>query len=214
MPLDPVPFLLRPMRVRYVAERLRVPARLIPDLSIPALAPRLPAGQHLVALDPLDARAGDVWAEFSESVMVAVDREPSYLRWRLSRPGAGYRAVGVVEGERLLAFGVFRVTDKHGGRIGYVMELLHRRANAGAADAVLGAMLREMNAERTDAVLAWNLSHSPNQRAFSKAGFVPLPERLRPIELHFGVAPLHGREGEAAVDRRSWYLSYLDSDTV
>jgi hypothetical protein len=212
--LDPVPFLIRPLRVRYVAEKLGIPSRFVPNLRVPVFTRRVPSGQRLVALDAWDERAAEVWSEFSRDVTIAVERDAAYLRWRLSRPGARYQSLGVFEGERLLAFGVYCVTEKHGGRVGYVIELLHRPDCAKAADAILGAMLGNMRSEGADVALAWNLRHSRNHRSFQKAGFFPLPERLRPIELHFGARSFDEPQNPAVTDRRSWYLSYCDSDTV
>ena len=74
--------------------------------------------------------------------------------------------------------------------------------------------LRRMAADGADAVLAWCFGHSPNAKAYRRAGFLPLPERLRPIELHMGVRPLDESLRTVLTDRRNWYISYCDSDTV
>ncbi|MBM4780049.1 MAG: hypothetical protein GQE15_20280 [Archangiaceae bacterium] len=63
-------------------------------------------------------------------------------------------------------------------------------------------------------MIAWCLEHSPNHRAYRSNGFFPLPERLRPIELHVGVRSLAAPAEANLGNRRNWYLSYLDSDTV
>jgi GNAT superfamily N-acetyltransferase len=212
--LDPVPFLIRPLRTRYVAERLKLArvSRWMPDVRIPVLGARLAAGQTIAPLsDWHDAAA--VWHEFSRDVGMAVERDAAYLRWRFARPDAKYRAIGLSEGGDLLAFGVHRVAEKHGGRVGYVMELVHRPGREAAASTLLASMLKAMQQEGADVALAWNLEHSPNHRAFRRAGFVPFPERLRPIELHFGSKAL-GRTSATPPARSDWYLSYCDSDTV
>ncbi len=41
-----------------------------------------------------------------------------------------------------------------------------------------------------------------------------LPERLRPIELHFGARALDASLEAVVYDAARWYLSYADSDTV
>ena len=68
--------------------------------------------------------------------------------------------------------------------------------------------------EGLNVALAWCFRHSPNARAHFRAGFFPLPERLRPIELHFGVRVLDESLTQVLRDRRNWYISYCDSDTV
>jgi hypothetical protein len=155
-----------------------------------------------------------LWERFASGVMVAVDRTPQYLRWRLGKPGERYECLGVFEGAQLVAFCAYTTVDKHGGRIGYVIELLHDPGRHEVGAALLVECLRRMASDGADAVLAWAFRHSPNARAYSKAGFWPLPERLRPIELHVGVRPLDESLTEALTDRRNWYVSYCDSDTV
>jgi hypothetical protein len=71
-----------------------------------------------------------------------------------------------------------------------------------------------MAADGADMALAWCFSHSPNARAYAKVGFVPLPERLRPIELHVGVRVLDESLFDVLTNQENWYLSYCDSDTV
>jgi hypothetical protein len=61
--------------------------------------------------------------------------------------------------------------------------------------------------------LAWCPKSAPNYAAFRKAGFVPVPPRLRPIEINFGARALHQRYAAAAANGASWYVSFLDSDT-
>jgi hypothetical protein len=62
--------------------------------------------------------------------------------------------------------------------------------------------------------LSWCFPHSPNYSSFRLNGFVVLPERLRPIELHFGARAFDDGLARLVHDRSQWYVSYLDSDTV
>ena len=75
-------------------------------------------------------------------------------------------------------------------------------------------VIAEMARAGADVALAWCLSHSPNVSCYYRTGFVPFPERFRPIELHFGARAFDKSVEQVVGDRRSWYLSYLDSDTV
>ena len=145
---------------------------------------------------------------------VAVDRNADYLRWRLSKPGESYECLGVFEGAELVGFCAHTTVDKHGGRVGYVVELLYEPSRHRVGAALLAESLRIMAADNADVVLAWCFSHSPNARAYAKVGFVPLPERLRPIELHVGVRVLDESLADVLTDQGNWYLSYCDSDTV
>ncbi len=214
--LDPVPFLVRPLRTALLASKLPIGAwaRRLPDLRLPVLGPKLGASQEIRPLTSFGSALDALWGRFSADVRVAVERSGEYLRWRLSKPGERYECFGIFEGMELIAFCAYTTVDKHGGRLGYVMELLHDPGRQKSAAALLAECLRRMESDGADAALAWSLPHSPNARAYTRVGFMPLPERLRPIELHVGVRPLDPTLTETLSDRRNWYLSYCDSDTV
>jgi hypothetical protein len=215
--LDPVPFLIRPLRTGYVAKRLKLDERLpwIPDLPLARAAPPVPRqGERIEHVERFDERFSALWSRFVAPIGVAVERDAAYLNWRLvDKPGAGYTRLAVMFGEDVLAFTAYRVSDKHGGRVGYVMDLLYVPGRADAARFLLRHTIADMTSRGADVVLAWSLPHSPNFRTFLRNGFAPFPARLRPIELHFGAKPL-GDDARAITCRTDWYLSYLDSDTV
>jgi GNAT superfamily N-acetyltransferase len=216
--LDPVPFLVKPLRARYLlgkALRGRVKESLIPDFSLSFRGqPEVEAGVILKVVDQIDERFSHLWSTFARDVGVAVERDAKYLTWRLGKPGQSYRVVGAFEGEHLVGYAISTVKPKHGGRIAYVLELLFDPLRPAVGRALLGELVQYATAENADAILAWNFRHSPNHGAFSRSGFLPLPERLRPIQLHFGVLPLSELPDGALTRRADWYLSYLDSDTV
>lgn len=214
--LDPVPFLIRPLGTAFLASKLPLGRWLgrLPNLRLPAGRTRLAANQDIRPVTELGPELDALWKRFASDVMVAVDRDSQYLRWRLGKPGEHYECLGFFEGAQLVAFCAYTTVDKHGGRIGYVIELLHSPGRYETGAALLVESLRRMAADEADAVLAWAFGHSPNAKAYSTTGFVPLPERLRPIELHIGVRPLDEALTGVLSDRRNWYISYCDSDTV
>jgi len=216
--LDPIPFLIRPLRSRYVAARLKLAgaARLLPDVRLaPRSPPRVPSGATLVEVDRFDERFTDLWTDFARDIGVAVDRDAAYLNWRLvEKPGESYRRVALVHAGRVTAFVAFSLKEKHGGCVGYVMELLHARSFAEHARFLLALATAELVRQGADVALAWALRDSPNFSTYLRSGFLPFPERLRPIELHFGVRAFDRSVARVLEDRANWYLSYLDSDTV
>jgi hypothetical protein len=207
--LDPVPFLIRPLRTRYVAERFRLP-RFVPDLPLYFGRGRFPAEP----IARFDDRATALWHRFAAQIGVAVERDARYLDWRLAKPGEDYTSAAAVAGGDYVALASHAVKDKHGGRIGYVMESLCAPGHARELRGLLGNALADMRRRGADVALAWCLPHSPTYRSFLRMGFLPFPEKYRPIELHFGARSFDARHDAVVHDRRSWYLSYLDSDTV
>jgi GNAT superfamily N-acetyltransferase len=227
--LDPVPFLIRPLHTRYLVERLKLGAyaRFVPDLplfvSLEPIVSRLggPLGRRgrIESIARFDERATALWHAIAGDALVAVERDARYLNWRLvdkpsEKSSERYDNAAVVDGDRLAAFASHCVKDKHGGRIGYLMEALARPGERGALRSLVSRALADMTRQGADVALAWCLPHSPSYRVLLAAGFVPFPERYRPIELHAGVRAFDPSLASTVADRARWYLSYLDSDTV
>lgn len=210
------PFLVRPLRTRYFLSRLpRVGGALarVPDLPLPR--PRPPAPDGRIEPAAWDGELDGLWERFAAGIGLAVQRDAAFLRWRFAgRPGEGYEARVLRRGGRVEGLVVWAVREKHGGRIGYLMELLHDPARPDDGRALLATAVRAMAEAGADAALAWSLDHAPNHAVYRRAGFLPMPERLRPIRLNFGVRALDPALASLAGDLRSWYLSYADSDTV
>jgi GNAT superfamily N-acetyltransferase len=218
-PLDPVPFLIRPLRTRYFGARVpRIgnALRALPDLPLPRPGrTRLVPGWRFERLTALDERVDALWDAFSRVVNVGVRRDRAYLAWRLlDKPHARYEVLGLFDGSRLIGLTALTVLDKHGGRIGYVLEAMFDPAVPDAAHLLVREATRRIAERGADAALAWSFPHAPNARAFARAGYVVMPERLRPIELHLGARALDAALAPVLADRRNWYISYCDSDTV
>lgn len=217
--LDPVPFLVRPLRSNFFLRRLgplQSLASKVPSLPLGKLSrPSLPRSHEVRPITRFDASFDSLWERFAQGIGAAVHRDARYLSWRLlAKPEMKYRVLGLYESGQLIAFCAFDVQDKHGGRVGYVLELLHEPGRTDDAQRLLQECISELAADGAEVVLAWCLEHSPNHRAYRGNGFFHLPERLRPIELHVGVRPLAAPAEANLGNRRNWYLSYLDSDTV
>jgi hypothetical protein len=208
--LDPVPFLIRPIRVAYFSAAIRLPRRLLSHLAVPPFPVRVPDRYRVTEAFPSDFEIDDLWEHVVQRHKIAVERNSQFLRWRLARPGADYKLICLFEGTSLEAFCCYTLVEKHGGRIGYVMELLGKSDRAQSL--ALRLAVRNMHLQNADAVLAWSLEGSGNRSSFRKSRFFNLPARFRPIELHFGSSTFVA--DPAFTTRSNWYLSYLDSDTV
>jgi GNAT superfamily N-acetyltransferase len=218
--LDPVPFLIRPLRLRYGVSRvgkLAPFARWVPDVALALPWVPSPPGRRVVSITRFDERVTRLWTAFhGGKIGLAVDRDADYFNWRISdKPDEAYQTLAVERKDGTLeALCTFAVKDKHGGRIGYIMELLHLPGATLAGSLLLARAVAEVARQKADAILAWCFRHSPNFTSYAANGFVTLPPRLRPIELHFGARAFAPALAASVGDRRSWYVSYLDSDTV
>jgi len=204
--LGPVPFVIRPLNISYfVSQKIDVK---IPKIGLP-IWPSMGRVRR-ATLEEIDIDA--IWTQFKTGFNVGVIRDREFLTWRLKKPDENYEILGIFDAQnRNTGFVIFKIAEKHEGRIGYIMELMTTPDDDASAFLLLAAAIQQLQSLNADAVLAWNLEHSPFYRVFIANGFLPFPEKFRPIELNFGMKSL---AGDYSIARQDWYLSYLDSDTV
>jgi len=205
------PFVMKPLRTGYFLRRF---SSALGRINLPLAFSRRP-GEEPEVVERFDASVDDLWSRFAPQAGVAVVRDSEWLNWRLcDRPQGGYRNVVRRDAQGQIEALVSTVlVEKHGGRILYVMEAMGREPAGKAVSGLLRAEIARAARSGADAVLAWCAPDSPNRKAFRRAGFFPLPDRLRPITINFGAKPLSDDLPEEARRGRSWYLSYVDSDT-
>lgn len=207
-----VPFMFKPLRSGYVFGRV---APLLKRLDLP-LAWRRGAVADLRRIAHFDHQTDHLWTSVSAGIGCATKRNAAMLNWRLfERPDSPYRATGSFSDDGTLqAFTAHCVLEKHGGRIAYVMEALALPGRERELTGLLRRAMYEAAREGAEMALAWCPVRAPNRSAYRRAGFMTLPERLRPVEIHFGARDLEQGAPSAAMEGDDWYLSYLDSDTV
>ncbi len=208
----PVPLLVRPLRSSFLLGRVHPKLRAI-DL------PLIRGKQTPVELYADGARLArdcdSLWQRVAPRYGIAVDRSGEWLRWRLvDKPGANYRCVGLKSDTGDLdAFVAVKVADKHGAQLCYVMEAIGAENREGDLVRLLRAELALAAQSGAEAALAWCPKTAPNYRSYRRAGFVPVPSKLRPIEINFGARALVEQSRAAAAPDADWYVSFLDSDT-
>jgi GNAT superfamily N-acetyltransferase len=196
-----VPFMIKPLRAGFFSRKLKLP------IDFPLTFAR---DQQIEA----EIRIGDwgdaLWDKVAPEIGVGTVRDRSFLQHRLfdAPQSAQYRVVADAASNSP-ALVATREADKHGGRIAYVMEAL----GGPSLQPLLMSELGRLASRGVEIALAWSFPWSPNYRALRNAGFIPLPERLRPIRIWFGSTPKTA-QAERANREGQWYLSYLDSDTV
>jgi hypothetical protein len=221
--LGSAPQLVRPLRLSAAALGLALPPAAQGLLSrVPLVAPfgraRRTGFREIAVKEP---RISRLWDRFSIDVGVAVERTASYFDGRVfERPEAGYRVFILEDGDRyaIRAMCIFKIADEPGGRVGYVMELLHDRSVTGlrAASHLLGLALREMLDAGANAALAWSLPLSGSYPIYARHAFVAPRAGLRlgTEDVRMGVRAFDPEVDDLVTQRDRWYLSYLDVESL
>ncbi len=214
-----VPFKIKAFKLRYFIKNipyLKSMANGFPNISL-SFFNKLPA-EILNNIKPLinfGPEVDSLWDKFSAKIVVGVKRDASYLNWRyILKPNENYSIYGYYDNNELKGLIVYCLKSKHGGNIGYIMELLVDPRLPVIGAQLLKFAVNDLKVQGCDACLAWNFNHSPNASAFKALNFFSMPKRLRPIELHFGVRAFDKEYEGVVLTKENWYLSYSDSDTV
>jgi GNAT superfamily N-acetyltransferase len=207
-----VPLLMRPLRTSYLLGRVH--PRLA-AIDLPLVRGRKLVSEVYADGDRLAQDFEGLWRRAAPQLGIAVERAGEWMRWRLfDKPQANYRCVGMkASSGELDAFVALKVADKHGGRLCYLMEALAAPGHERDLARLLQQELALAARSGAELALAWCPKAAPNHRVYRKAGFFPVPQRFRPIEINFGARALVEETAAAAAPGSPWYISYLDSDT-
>ncbi|WP_339887716.1 GNAT family N-acetyltransferase [uncultured Flavobacterium sp.] len=213
--LDPVPFLIKPFRTSYFTNKISWLSWL-PNINLVRSNNKVNDNYRVESKNEFPLAVNEVWTKFSKTINVAVNRDKEYLDWRyINKPLEDYKIVHAYNEEnKYIGFVVFAVKSKHGGKIGYIMELVYNTDYKDAGEFLLKHATNQINQSKADCVLSWCLEHSPNYEAYKAQKFYNMPEKFRPIELHFGARSFDDNLYDVINKRENWYLSYSDSDTV
>lgn len=213
--LDPVPFLIKPLRTKYFTQKIKA-LSFLPDIKIPTFNIGKRRGIVIKEENLLPEEYNAIWDEFSSDIKVTLNRDKDYLSWRyLEKPGENYRIKQAYDEKgKYLGIVIYTIKEKHNGKIGYIMELIYSINNPNCGKALLNAAIQDIRKEKADCILSWCLEHSPNYNIYKSRTFIKMPEKLKPIELHFGARAFDKKHKDLVEDRKNWYLSYSDSDTV
>lgn len=213
--LDPVPFLIKPLKSRYFTNKISF-LKFFPNINLSFKGFSKSKEYTIKEEFSFPDEVNNLWDNFSKDIKVAVNRNKEYLHWRyIKKPNEDYKVVHCYDSyNKFLGFIVYCVKDKHDGRVAYIMELIYDLKHPKAGCQLLSYAVKEVKKENADLILTWCFQHSPNYNALKKSFFFKLPEKIRPIELHFGAMAFDCKLKNIISKRENWYLSYSDSDTV
>lgn len=209
-----VPFLIKPLRISYFINKLlKKNAGNTSDSNCSiAITDKLSTIKEITHFDD-DYET--LYRSVSSHIKIGVNRNAAYMNWRyITKPGETYYRYGYYENEVLQAVIIFTLKNKHGGKIGYLMELLFDPKNEKVGKQLLKFCIATFKKNNADLVLCWCFEHSFNYSTIRKSGFYKFPEKLRPQKLGFIAKILNSENTKDIYSLKNWYLSYSDSDTV
>lgn len=213
--LDPIPFLIKPLQTKYFTNKIKF-LKFLPNF--PLSFSRFKKSKNLIIKveNSFPDQVNNIWDVFSKNIKVTVNRDLDYLNWRyIQKPNEKYQITHCYDNfNNYKGFIVFVVKEKHNGKIGYIMEMIYDINNQEVGEQLLSFAVESIKKEKADCILSWSFEHSPSYSSYKKHFFINMPEKLRPIELHFGVRSFDSKFDELIGNRLNWYLSYSDSDTV
>ncbi|WP_107040041.1 GNAT family N-acetyltransferase [Brumimicrobium mesophilum] len=212
--MDPLPFLLKPLNTQYFSKKIKMLSWL-PNVRM-ASKSRINKDIKISLKNEFPSEVNDIWEKFSRNIKVAVIRNKKYMEWRyLKKPLEDYQiAHAYTKENEYIGYIIYCVKGKHGGKIAYIMEYIYNPKYSSLAKNLMKFACNEAIEKNADCILAWGMEHSENYINYKSSGFYNLPEKLRPIELHFGAKAFDKNLKDLISNRENWYLSYSDSDTV
>ena len=212
-----VPFLIKPFKISYFINRILKKREVdFPESDSSLLVPKMTLNRQvdIQEISKFDGNYDALYKVISPQIGIGVHRNAAYMNWRyVAKPGEIYARYGLYENNRLSGVVVFTLKNKHGGKIGYLMELLYDPANKKAGNHLLQFCSRTLKSNNADLVLAWCFDHSFNYSCFRRNGYYKFPEKLRPQKLGFITKILNSKNTKDIYNIKNWYLSYSDSDT-
>jgi hypothetical protein len=194
-----------PVDDAWVAARFKMPragARILRSIAFRSVGSVLGTRVGDVP-DGLD----DLWSR--TSVGYGIRRDEAWWRWRYAaHPDHPYRLFEVRREGRLVGASATVVREDFGGRFVYLLELMS--VDRDAARAVVAAVVED----HTDVsgLATTGLHGTAVTRAAVEGGFRPLPRRLAPKPLHFGVADNTGTHPDLGV--APWSVAWGDLDHI
>ncbi len=211
---------------RFVADKVARP-RLAPWLSLGSRmlsrAPGLVAGTRtrwrsrvgveVTACSAIEEWADALWARCRSHHAVWAIRDRAYLHWRYdARPESDYVFLRAEAAGTIVGLAVLAVATREQGRICYVMELLADPTLSSALPTLLAAIEAQARAQSCAFVSAMVPLGSRYRGAFLAHAYLPLPKRVFPQELHFGVRRTSDAVIPDLLDPRAWHITWGDTD--
>ena len=167
-------------------------------------------------VERFDESADLLWERSSSVARVSVIRDASYLNWRFVRnPTEEYRILQAEQDGELVGYVVLKLADDFGLRVGYVADLLALPGDGAIVRALVEVALDYFRMQEMDMAGCLMMRSLPYERQLRRLGFLKVPARLFPQDIHLGVRNNTGEFSDNLLrDWRNWNISWADHDRV
>jgi hypothetical protein len=195
-----------PVDDAWVAQRFHVPRAVASTLRRAAF--RGSRSRGAVRVDAAPDGLDGLWAAVAPASPNGIRRDGAWWRWRYDgHPDSPYARYEVRDaGGRLRGAAATVVHDDFGGRFVYLLELL--TLDRDAARALVAAIVDDHSG--VSGLATVGLDGSPVAVAARRGGLRPLPRRLAPKALNFGIADNTGTRPDLA--SAPWSVAWGDLD--
>lgn len=153
----------------------------------------------------------NLWNKFSINISSCVWRDSEYMKWRYNqKPNKNYQYFSVYDDNKLKGVIIYTSEVKHGGKIGYIMDLIYDNESGNFGEILINACLQDLISKKVDLILTWSQEEYSSYSLYKSSLFFKLPRKLQPIKLFFGYRKNFLMNEEI----NSFYVTYSDSDTV
>jgi hypothetical protein len=154
------------------------------------------------------------WNNIRALFKVCIERDTSYLRWRYGRPEETYKILRLRHSDMMAGYAVLKRGERFGLNTGFIMDFIVFSKDDYIRE-LLAAVVADFQKDRVEILSALLMRENPYYRQFRKAGFLPVPRRLHPQEIHFS-ARIHAKGGHGKDIRnpQNWFITWGDTDLL
>lgn len=159
--------------------------------------------------------ADDLWQACCDQHRLWVVRDKKYLNWRYAlKPENEYEIISAWKNGNPVGYVVYLIADMSFGNTIFVMDFMADLRHPGAANMLINRVIKAAQMHDCSFASALLTPGSKYLWLFRRRMFLPLPEKLFPQPLYFGVRCFDFSMKSLVANPRAWSISWGDNDVI
>jgi len=169
------------------------------------------SGMDVFNLETFDSGIDDLWQRCSREHQVIGVRDSDYVSWRFtSRPDTSYICLAAARGSLIVGYLVYRIVERDGGRIGYIVDFL-TEGEPNLAFASLVARAEEWMVRDGVQSIVCPIAKTAFRKVLHQVGFYPAILGVRShLSAEVNVPDDHTK---VYADLPKWFVTIADGDS-